>query len=206
MPTTKSVQPRKQVKQRRAAETRSRILDAAARVFADYGYAAGTTNRIAESAGVSIGSLYQYFPNKDSILVELVHAHVNAGISIIQRHLSGVPLPESLEDQIRLFVKATIENHLDQPALHQVLFEEAPRPADLLKMLHTAEKWIVQAAQQLLAEHPEVAITDIETASRLVVSAIESLVHRYFAAGQPVEVLRFEDELVAMLSRYLRGG
>ncbi|MGO9028048.1 MAG: TetR/AcrR family transcriptional regulator [Acidimicrobiales bacterium] len=206
MPSTKSLQPRKQAKQRRAADTRERILEAAAHVFAEYGYAAGTTNRIAERAGVSIGSLYQYFPNKDSILVELVHAHVNAGISIIQRHLSASAMPESLDAQIRLFVRATIENHVDAPALHQVLFEEAPRPAELLKMLHAAEEWIVQAAQHLLAEHPEVAVTDIETAARLVVSAIESLVHRYFAAGQPIELLRFEDELVAMLSRYLHGG
>ena len=205
MATTKTLKPRKQVKQRRAAETRGHILDAAARVFAHYGYAAGTTNRIAEEAGVSIGSLYQYFPNKDSILVELVHEHVNAGISIIQDHLSAGPLPESLDSLIRLFVKATIENHLDAPALHQVLFEEAPRPAELLRTLHAAEDWIVQAAQNLLNEHPEVAVSDIETASRLVVSAIESLVHRYFAAGQPVEVGRFEDELVAMISRYLRG-
>jgi len=59
--------PRKQPTQDRAAKTRQRILDAAAHVFAEHGYAAGTTNRIAEHAGLSIGSLNQYFPNKDAV-------------------------------------------------------------------------------------------------------------------------------------------
>ena len=195
----------KQPKQRRTAETRERILRAATHVFASHGYAAGATNRIAEAAGVSIGSLYQYFPNKDAILVELVKDHVNRGIGIIQRLLSTGALPGSLDDQIRLFVRATIENHLDDPDLHRVLFEEAPRPPGLLDMLHTAESWIVTAGHDLLAAHPEVNVAGTTTAARLVVTAIESLVHRHFAAGQPVNVRRFEDELVTMLSRYLHG-
>lgn len=51
------LQPRKQPRQDRAEATRRRILEAAAHVFADFGYAAGTTNRIAERAEISIGSL-----------------------------------------------------------------------------------------------------------------------------------------------------
>lgn len=73
------LQPRKQPRQDRAEATRRRILEAAAHVFADFGYAAGTTNRIAERAEISIGSLYQYFPNKDAILVELMTAHTHRG-------------------------------------------------------------------------------------------------------------------------------
>ena len=72
-------------------------------------------------------------------------------------------------------------------------------------MLHTAESWIVTAGHDLLAAHPEVNVAGTTTAARLVVTAIESLVHRHFAAGQPVNVRRFEDELVTMLSRYLHG-
>jgi hypothetical protein len=53
---------------------------------------------------------------------------------------------------------------------------------------------------------PEAQVADLGTAARLVVAAIESLVHRFFAAGQPTDLNRFEDELVAMLSRYLHGG
>jgi AcrR family transcriptional regulator len=202
----KRLDPRKRPVQRRSQETRQRILTAAARVFADHGYAAGTTNRIAEAAGLSIGSLYQYFPNKDAVLVELVKAHVNQGLSIIQDHLADQGLAGTLEGRLRTFVRAAIENHLDEPRLHRVLFEEAPRPPDLLAMLHAAEAWTVAGAKKLLEEDPEVTVADTATAARLVVAAIESLVHRFFASDLPGDVDRFEDELVAMLHRYLHSG
>ncbi|WP_433170525.1 TetR/AcrR family transcriptional regulator [Actinoallomurus sp. CA-150999] len=197
------LRPRKRPGQQRAIETRQRLLDAAARVFSQYGYAAGTTNRIAEAAGHSIGSLYQYFPNKDAILVELATAHAQAGIAAIGRHLDGGPLPKSLEGKIRLFVRAAIDNHRDDPALHRVLFEQAPRPPELLEFLHAAEQRAVAAAGELLAADSQVTVTDIPMAARLVVTAIESLVHRFFAHGRPDDADRFEDELVAMLMRYL---
>jgi AcrR family transcriptional regulator len=205
-PSDRRLSPRKEPKQSRAHITRHRILGAAAHVFAVHGYSAGTTNRIAEEAGMSIGSLYQYFPNKDAILVELVKEHVDSGIATIERLLSSGPLPDALDDLLRLFVRATIENHLDDPVLHRVLFEEAPRPAELLEMLHLAEERLVGAAQELIATHAEVTVQDTRTAAQLVVSAIESLVHRYFASGQRVDIGRFEDELVAMLFRYLTGA
>ena len=63
------LQARKFPQQSRSQETVEAIVGAATQVFERHGYAAGTTNRIAERAGVSIGPLYQYFPNKDAILV-----------------------------------------------------------------------------------------------------------------------------------------
>ncbi|AUA09036.1 HTH-type transcriptional repressor Bm3R1 [Streptomyces malaysiensis subsp. malaysiensis] len=72
----RGLQPRKQARLARAELTKQRILTAAAHVFAEYGYAAGTTNRIAERARISIGSLYQYYSNKDTILAELLIRHL----------------------------------------------------------------------------------------------------------------------------------
>ena len=205
MSRAKALRPRKQGKQPRAAATRQRILDAAARVFADRGYAGGTTNHIAAEAGLSIGSLYQYFPNKDSILAELVKDHVNQGVAVIQGHLSS-GLPEDLDSLLRLFVRAAIENHLDEPRLHQVLFEEAPRPPELLALFRQSEAWVVAAAEEVLRNRADIRVADVGVAARLVVTAIESLVHRHFSGGPPVDVAVFEDELVAMLRRYLEGG
>ncbi|MGH3724972.1 MAG: TetR/AcrR family transcriptional regulator [Mycobacterium sp.] len=198
------LQPRKQPRQDRAEVTRQRILDGAAHVFADFGYAAGTTNRIAERADVSIGSLYQYFPNKDSILIELMTAHTKEGFALIQRHLTA-GLPDSVEGMLRIFVRAAIDNHRDNPRLHRVLFEEAPRPAEFLAMLHQSEDVVVAAAEAILAAHPEVRVTETAMAARMVVAAIESLVHRLIAGPRPVDPQPFEDELVSMLTRYLTG-
>jgi AcrR family transcriptional regulator len=198
------LQARKQPRQRRSELTRQRILEAAARVFTEHGYAAGTTNRIAERAEMSIGSLYQYFPNKDAILVELMTAHVHAGVATTRRHLAG-GLPDALEDIVRLFVRATIDNHRDAPQLHRVLFEEAPRPQEFLAMLHQSETSIVALAQSLLDHHPEVHIDDTHTAARLVVATIESLVHRLIASPTAIDITSFENEVTDMLTRYLAG-
>ena len=68
--------PRKTPMQQRSQRTVVTIVDAAARIFAERGYTGTTTNHVAEAAGVSIGSLYQYYPNKDSLLVALEERHL----------------------------------------------------------------------------------------------------------------------------------
>ena len=192
---------RKQPTQDRAAKTRQRILDAAAHVFADYGYAAGTTNRIAEQAGLSIGSLYQYFPNKDAVLRALMDAHVEAGARLLTERLSG-GLPERMDDTLRVFVRATIDNHRDNPRLHRVLFEEAPRAPEFLTRLHELEQLTVDATAQLLERHPDVHAGG-RLSARIVVATIESLVHRLITSPDPVDTQQLEDEIVSLLTGYL---
>jgi AcrR family transcriptional regulator len=193
---------RKQPKQERAAETRQRILDAAAHVFAEHGYAAGTTNRIAEQAEVSIGSLYQYFPNKDAVLRALMDAHVDSGARLLGERLAS-GLPQRLDDTLRLFVRATIDNHRDNPRLHRVLFEEAPRAPEFLARLHELEQFSVAAAARILEQHPEVRARNRLNA-HIVVATIDSLVHRLVTTAADVDFEQVEDEIVVLLTGYLR--
>ncbi|HWF30365.1 MAG TPA: TetR/AcrR family transcriptional regulator [Mycobacterium sp.] len=201
MAPTDRFRRRKQPKQERAALTRQRILDAAARVFAEYGYTAGTTNRIAERAGVSIGSLYQYFPNKDAVLRALMDAHVDGGARLLSERLSG-GMPQRLDDALRLFVRATIDNHRDNPRLHRVLFEEAPRAPAFLARLHDLEQLMVDATTRLLEQYPNVRATRLN--AQIVVATIDSLVHRLVTSQTPVDFQQLEDEIVTLLSRYLQ--
>jgi AcrR family transcriptional regulator len=85
MPAADRLKARKRPRQARSRETVDVILRAAAQVFATRGYAATTTNHIATRAGVSIGSLYEYFPSKDALLVALMEAHLAEGESILER-------------------------------------------------------------------------------------------------------------------------
>ncbi|MGW6528572.1 TetR/AcrR family transcriptional regulator [Streptomyces venezuelae] len=204
----RGLQPRKQPRQIRAELTRQRILDAAAHVFAEYGYAAGTTNRIAERARVSIGSLYQYYPNKDAILVELLIRHLDEGMAAIdaaQPDLDGLRT-QSVGSIMRSYVRSVIESHRDDPQLLRVMMEQGPRAPELLERVAQNERRSIAYAHRLLRNHPEVRVTDVDVAARLVVSTVETVVHRVMAGPGDVDRARFEDELVTMLTRYLTGG
>ena len=198
------IQPRKQPRQVRAELTRQRILTAAAHVFGEHGYAAGTTNRIAERAGISIGSLYQYFPNKDAILAELLVRHLDDGTAAAAKLLTG-PLPGPIEEVFRVFVRLTVESHLDDPHLLRMLIEQAPRSTELLEKVGRLKRTMVGYTRDLLEGHPEVRVADTDMAARLVIATIELVVHDLLAEPDPVDARRLEDELVAMLTRYVRG-
>jgi AcrR family transcriptional regulator len=204
MPTTANrLKPRKTPVQARAAETRERILDAGARVFSEHGYSAGTTNRIAAEASLSVGSLYQYFPSKDAILVELVRRHIAEGT---ERLLAGLAAAggDDLRAVLGAVVDAMIANHAGDPGLHQVLFEEAPRPPELLAELHDLEGRAVAMVAGVLAATPGVQVGDVHLAARLVTATVESLVHRLVATrDRGVDLVAFRDELLTMLTRYL---
>ncbi|WP_326622815.1 TetR/AcrR family transcriptional regulator [Streptomyces decoyicus] len=200
----RGLQPRKQPRQARAELTQQRILAAAAHVFAEYGHAAGTTNRIAERARISIGSLYQYYPNKDAILVELLTRHLDAGMSAMTRGHDD-EAPDSLEEVIRRYVRLTIENHRDDPQLLRVMIEQAPRSHELLEKVSQYHQALIVFARELIENHPEARVADGEVAARLVVSTVELVVHQLIAAPDPLDPARLENELVTMLTRYLTG-
>src|SRR5687767_1375689 len=86
--------PRKQPRQARSKAMVDAILDAAARVFVEDGLEAATTNRIAREAGVSVGSLYQYFPSKQAVLVELHRREIERGNDLILDKLSDSSEPD----------------------------------------------------------------------------------------------------------------
>ncbi|MEV7464936.1 TetR/AcrR family transcriptional regulator [Streptomyces kronopolitis] len=199
------LQPRKQPRQARAELTRQRILAAAAHVFAEYGYAAGTTNRIAEQAQLSIGSLYQYYPNKDAILLELLARHLEVGMAAAARQQDEGPL-RPLEDVIRGYVRLAIDNHLDDPQLLRVMIEQAPRSPELLEKTSRYQQARIAYVRKLIEDHPESRVADVHIAARLVVSTVELLVHQLVAAPDPLDPARLENELVTMLTGYLAGG
>ncbi len=202
---SRELRPRKQPRQQRSEETRDRILDAAADVFARYGYAAGTTNRIAETAEISVGSLYQYYPNKDAILLELVTRHYDAGIATDLR-LRRLNEPDSLRDVVVTMVRSNIDNHRTDPELLRVMIEQAPRSGELLKRVAEVEGARITRLRAVLERSPEVTVDDEVTAAHLVVSTIEMMVHHLMAGPAAVDPARLEIQLVEMIYRYLTAG
>src|SRR4051794_14338296 len=157
-PADRRLEPRRKPRQVRAELTRGRILDAAAHVFAEYGYAAGTTNRIAERARVSIGSLYQYFPNKDAILAELLVQHIDRGArtGADQLDLS----PGTLEAAVRAIIRDAIDNHSDDPRLLRVMIEEVPVSRELRDTIDRHAKLRTAEVRDIIVRHPDIHVGD----------------------------------------------
>lgn len=201
--STVPLAPRRRPRQARAQETTRAILEAAARVFAAHGYAAGTTNRIAEAAGVSIGSLYEYFPNKDAILVALMEQHIAEGETVM-RSLLAQTRPGKLRTVVRMFVQAMIALHAHAPRLHRVLFEEAPVPTPVWRTLAAVERRMVADVERMLAVQPDVRVRDQALAARLVVQVIEDLTHRFVLHPDgAVDAERYVDEVTTLVTSYL---
>ncbi len=107
--------PRKQPRQRRAIETCAAIIEAAARILEGGGPEELNTNRIAERAGVSIGTLYQYFPDKQAILVALIRREREALLQEMRA------IPQESGDALRAMVDASIRHQFARPDLARSL-------------------------------------------------------------------------------------
>jgi len=202
----KPVKPRKLPVQERSNNTVDVILEAAARIFMEKGYAAGTTNHIAHKAGVSIGSLYQYFPNKDAILVSLAEQHLESAMDEISEILSEAEADNtSIVKLIRKIVDAMIRMHMQAPRLHQVIFEEAPLPDDLKYQPNTFEDAIAETLSQIMDQNLKMDIERPLLAARLMVRIVESLTH-WYVIEEPEGVAPQDiiDEITTISSRYFR--
>jgi AcrR family transcriptional regulator len=177
--------PRKLPRQGRSEATVEAILQGAAHVFERYGYAAGTTNRIAERAGVSIGSLYQYFPNKDAILVALVRNHFAEGLEMLAPHFERLRAGEPLDGVIPDVVKAMIALHSVTPNLHRILFEETPLPAALRREINASEDGLVEMIAAALQSEVRISPADRPLAARIILISVEGLTHRLVLRPQP---------------------
>lgn len=201
----KRLRPRKMPKQTRSAQTVEAILDAAAGVFGERGYGGGTTNHIAERAGVSIGSLYQYFPNKDAILAGLMERHVSDGrremtVWIARASRDG----QSPQLLVRGLIEIMVSDALIDPGLHRVLLEASLRSPSVLEQSREIVDGMVRIVESALTGMPGVRVPDPRLASLLATVTGFVLTHWFILQGREAsERDRFVEELADMLTRYL---
>ena len=202
MENTDDLEPRKLPTQRRSRETVQALLEATARVLKESGYAGATTNRIAEVAGVSIGSLYQYFPGKEALVFALTRDHAEEQLRLLSSLVGSLTAP--LPDLIRSLIQALIQAHTGDPDVHRAMTEQ---------MLHLGlEPYMeVQNRARTVVQHllrlrqHEVTVDDPEMAAWLLVTTAESAIHAALLEDPArLRAPAFEDALVTMLTRYLQ--
>lgn len=121
---SRSVSSRKQPQQARSNELVAAILDAAIQVLAKEGAQRFTTARVAERAGVSIGSLYQYFPNKAAILFRLQSDEWRRTSELLRDILADRAKPPLV--RLRTLVHAFIRSECEEAAIRVALSDAAP--------------------------------------------------------------------------------
>ncbi len=128
--TAKTLNPRKTPLQSRSRATCDAVLEAAARILESEGRQAFTTNHVAELAGISVGSLYQYFPGKEAIVAVLVRQLRQEMLDDFEEAVRQSK-DADLAGAARALVRAAVRHHLRRPALAQVLErEEMDLPLD----------------------------------------------------------------------------
>lgn len=121
------LQPKKQPVQARAQATVAALLDATARLLAEEGYESVTTNRVAEVAGVSIGSLYEYFPNKQSLVAAaLARAMREIAAEVTHSLRAALALPDQPRSGIDYWMRAMMTALERRQALLRVALREVP--------------------------------------------------------------------------------
>jgi AcrR family transcriptional regulator len=137
--------PRKKPRQERSRATVEVILEAAAHVLVSSGYEAATTKEIAERAGVSIGSLYQYFPSKEALVALLVERLYQRVLRVLADNLVAHSAAD-LEKGVREMVGALVEAYAVNPRLQKVLLEQSPRigPLQVLRDVEARMELLVQ--------------------------------------------------------------
>lgn len=195
-----SVRPRKAPVQKRSQVTVDAIIEAAARIFVREGYPNATTNRIAELAGVSVGSLYEYFPNKASLLAALVERQAEIMSSVMRERLAqvqGRPLPEV----VTTIARAVIEAHYQNVDLNRLLIAGMPRVA----LWRRIEQVSFSLADQIRGALSHL-ITDpvrLEHASFTAETVVESLLQRTILFAHRLPGYRLEEEMTSVLMGYL---
>jgi AcrR family transcriptional regulator len=120
---------RKSPRQARARATVTAILDAAVRILDREGLDAATTTRIAEVAGVSVGSLYQYFSHRDAILTALQDREFERALVLMQAVLAEENVARTPRETVTAVVRGLASLYASSPGLHRVLAMEGLRVA-----------------------------------------------------------------------------
>jgi AcrR family transcriptional regulator len=170
------IKPRKIASQWRSRATVKALLDATARILVKEGFDRASTNRIAAVAGVSVGSLYQYFPSKEALVAAVIERHQREIMQTVRGELADVLL-QPLDRAVRRLVAVAVKAHRLDPRLHRVLAEQIPRVGELEKLDAFGRENYTLFRRYLESHRDELRVDDLELASFVCVTSIEALTH-----------------------------
>jgi AcrR family transcriptional regulator len=168
--------PRKNASQDRSRATVDALVEATARILVKEGYDKASTNRIAEAAGVSVGSLYQYFPSKEALVVAVIDRHNQDTMRLVRAVLNEVA-GQPVQRVIPKMVAVAIQAHRINPKLHRVLTEQIPRTGQLDNVEAFNREYFSLFRNYLESCSDILRPEDLGLATYLCVSSMEAVAH-----------------------------
>ncbi|HKS98041.1 MAG TPA: TetR/AcrR family transcriptional regulator [Rugosimonospora sp.] len=181
----------------------ARILDAGEATLIAHGYDGASTNRIAAAAGISPGSLYQYFPHKDAVIAAVIDRYSDAVASRVAGKLA-----DQLGQPATVAARTTLATLLDALDVHpqflRAVVEQVPR-LDFAGKLSAFEQRIGDMITAYLMLHRDTVRADmpLDAGAWILVRTVEHLTVRYILDRPPIPRERFLDELTRLALNYL---
>jgi AcrR family transcriptional regulator len=201
--------PRKAASQGRSRATVEALVEATARVLVKEGFDRASTNRIAEAAGVSVGSLYQYFPSKEALVAAVIDRHQQEIMQAVQGELAEI-LAQPVEKAMRKLVAVAVKAHRVDPRLHRALAEQIPRVGKLEKLETFRSENYVLFRTYLESHRDELRVDDLELATFVCATSIEALTHNavlhYSKVFSDEAMEALIDEGARLVTGYLKGS
>lgn len=192
---------RKVPTQERSRERLERIISAAATLMDEQGYEAVSTNAIAAKAGIPIGSLYQYFPDKRSILRAMAERCRDGSLQVFDQLAEAGALAAPLETLVNQVVTAFADFHETIPGFRTVMMAwHTPELRDEHRALH--DEFERRTSLVISARIPNISATQCATVAAVVVNGMDALMNVAMLRPRAARKLLFEEIKVLML-RYL---
>lgn len=195
------LEPRKQPIQARSVATVSAILEGVAQVLESEGFEKLTTTRVAERAGTSVGTLYQYFPSKEALLVAVVEqkmADIDRALSVIFELPASAPLSE----HVRVMITSLIDEKRRRPRLNAELARQAPRLEQQQLIARVLDRAQGMVRALLDAHADETSVDDTDLTAWLVVHAVNGMIDgALLSAPERLEDPRLTEAIITHVLR-----
>ena len=194
---------RRMPRQARAAQTVASIVEAAAQILEKGGLAAFTTNAVAERAGVSIGTLYQYFADKNALLMALAREEMATALGEVGRALQGEGDP-SVDGRVRAMVRAIVHAFRGRQRARKAVVQALLAQGTGIELIAPVAAFIARAGETV-GRGPNPLVGPLTREQAFVVSrSLMGVVRAAVLEEQPFLASRaFEDEIVRMIVAYL---
>jgi AcrR family transcriptional regulator len=198
-------EPRKTPVQARSAITVEAISEATIQVLLSHGAERLTTTRVAERAGVSVGTLYQYYPNKQSLLFAVLEHHFNrvaARVEAACESACETPLPEMVRAMVEAFVDAKMERADISVALYRVAADVGG--PELIKRV---SQRLRKAVAEMLQTAPHLKSPPDKFAIDMMLAAMAGVMRSMLEAGpSPATIRKSREQLVFLCQSYMSAA